>query len=235
MTIHDYFDRLVVINLPERTDRRAAMVEELTRVGIYPSPKVAFLDAIKPNDGGTFVSRGTHGCFLSHLSALKDARDRGLKSVLVMEDDLTFSPRYRVDEERLVAELQREAWGIVFLGNLLHPLLDEPNRLEPLSGPLVGCHFYAVHAAAFEELIDYLTLVAERPAGHPDGGGVPVDGAISMFRERHPEVRALIALPNLGGQRSTRSDITPRWFDRVPVVRSVIELARRAKRALRRK
>lgn len=236
MKLFDYFDRIVVINLPERTDRRAAMTEELSRAGIDPkSPKVIFFDAVKPDDAGNFANRGTHGCFLSHLSVLKSARDQRLGNVLVMEDDLAISPRYRLDEERVAAELRGGPWGFAFLGNLLHPCLDEPTRLEPWCGPLIGLHFYAVSGSVLDELVEYLTRVAQRPPGHPEGGGVPVDGAISMFRERHPEAKAWIALPNLGGQRSTRSDITPRWFDRVPGVRNVIELARRAKRSFKRK
>ena len=75
-------------------------------------------------------------------------------------------------------------------------------------------------------LVDFLETVLRRPPGHPDGGPMHVDGAYCTFRNQNPEVITLVAHPNLGWQRRSRGDITPRWFDRVPVLRTLIDLAR---------
>ena len=48
-----------------------------------------------------------------------------------------------------------------------------------------------------------------------------------MFRAQNPDVRTLIASPNLGSQRSSRSDISAAWYDRMPIVGNVINLGRR--------
>ena len=57
-----------------------------------------------------------------------------------------------------------------------------------------------------------------------------VDGAYSMFRARRPDVVTLISSPSLGGQRSSRSDITAnRWYDRQPLLRGLAGLARKGK------
>jgi hypothetical protein len=57
-----------------------------------------------------------------------------------------------------------------------------------------------------------------------------VDGAYSMFRARRPDVVTLVASPSLGGQRSSRSDITAnRWYDRQPGLRLLSGLARKGK------
>ncbi len=56
------------------------------------------------------------------------------------------------------------------------------------------------------------------------------DGAITWFRTHSPDVVTWVANPNLGWQRSSRSDIYPnRWFDRVPLVRELVAGARRVK------
>jgi hypothetical protein len=69
--------------------------------------------------------------------------------------------------------------------------------------------------------------VQQRPGGHPDGGPMHIDGAYSFFRERNPDVMTLIACPNLGWQRSSRSDVFPnKWFDRWPVFRQLTGMAR---------
>lgn len=57
-----------------------------------------------------------------------------------------------------------------------------------------------------------------------------IDGAYRLFRRAHPEFRTLIANPELGFQRASRSDNTPRWFDRVPIVRNVVGKLRRLRR-----
>jgi glycosyl transferase family 25 len=47
-----------------------------------------------------------------------------------------------------------------------------------------------------------------------------IDGAMSFFRARHPEILTLVAAPSLASQRPSRSDLTPRWFDRIPGLRT---------------
>jgi len=47
-----------------------------------------------------------------------------------------------------------------------------------------------------------------------------VDGAYTWFRRTHPTRRTWVALPELGHQRQSRTDIHPlRWYDRWPLVR----------------
>jgi glycosyl transferase family 25 len=100
MTLHGY-GLVRVINLPERTDRRRQMVEQLASIGLEAS----FLEARRPGGIGPFRSIGEHGVFLSHLLALQEAREAG-QSVLILEDDCDFTPLAR--EERAPSDL---LWG----------------------------------------------------------------------------------------------------------------------------
>ena len=89
-------------------------------------------------------------------------------------------------------------------------------------GSAVTNQFYAVHGQILDPLIAYLEAVLTRPAGHPDGGPMHVDGALTMFRERHPGPLTLVARSNLGWQRSSSSDISTRRFDQIPVLRDLL-------------
>ena len=60
----------------------------------------------------------------------------------------------------------------------------------------------------------FMEELQQRPPGHPDGGPMHIDGAYSTFRVQNPDVVTLIASPNLGWQRSSRSDVTPNWWAR---------------------
>jgi len=232
MKIFDAFERIVVINLRERVDRRREMEAELRRAGIgADDARLRFFAGIRPADAGLFPSIGARGCFESHLGVIGEAlRDR-IASVLVLEDDLLLHPAACVDQPALVGRLTQGQWDFAYPGHALPPGdADGPVRWQKTRSPLVCAHFYGLHQRVLADLRDYLEDCRRRPPGHPDGGPMHVDGAYSMFRGRNPAVVTLIATPSLGGQRSSRSDITAnRWFDRQPGVRLLAGLARKGK------
>lgn len=232
MKVFDAFERIVVINLRERVDRRREMEAELRRAGIAAGDaRLQFFAGIRPADAGLFPSIGARGCFESHLGVISVAlRDR-LDSVLVLEDDLALHPAACLAQPALVGRLARGDWDFAYPGHTL-PLgnAGDPAHWQETRRPLVCAHFYGLHRRVLADLRDYLEDCRRRPPGHPDGGPMHVDGAYSMFRSRQPAVVTLIASPSLGGQRSSRSDITAnRWFDRQPGVRLLAGLARKGK------
>ncbi len=48
MGIAELFDRIYIVNLPERTDRRREMEDQLVKVGLGGHPRVMFFPAIRP-------------------------------------------------------------------------------------------------------------------------------------------------------------------------------------------
>lgn len=69
--------KAIYINLEKRTDKREFMENELTQHGLTFERYNAFECA----------DFGCYGCAMSHLGALKHARDNGYKSVMILEDD----------------------------------------------------------------------------------------------------------------------------------------------------
>jgi hypothetical protein len=232
----DYFARAYVINLPERTDRRQWMQTMLTSRGLPEQPgRVEFFPAIRPRSAGAFPSIGALGCYLSHLGVLRQALADGLPNVLVMEDDLEISPTLATDAGPVLDVLRSESWGMTYFGHAL-TTEPEPKSNRPLrffDESVLLAHFYAVNGPVLAPLIDFLETVKERPGGHPEGGPMHVDGAFITFRQQHPEVKTLVAWPNLGWQGRSRSDISPRWFDRFPLTRGLGRLARSVKNRLK--
>ena len=168
---------------------------------------------------------------MSHLGALKKARDEGAANVLLMEDDLEIDPNFSSLTDPLVAILRREPWGFVYFGHRLADVAPSAagELLVPYQGPIVTAHFVGVNGSVLPRLIDFLDTVLSRPGGHPDGGPMHVDGAYSTFRQQNPDVLTLVAQPNLGWQRSSKSDITTAWFDSVPGLNLLSGLARKMK------
>ena len=220
MKLIDQFDRVYIVNLPERSDRRREIEAELGRLGMrVDGEKIRYLSAVRPDDAGLFPSLGARGCFLSHLSILNAAIENDLGNILVMEDDLSIDKRFVQLQPEMCRMLREERWHFGYLGHV-EPMADDGGVPAWQIGrqPLATTHFYALNREVIRPLRDHLEACLTRKPGHPLGSPMHVDGAYSLFRMQHPDALTLIAAPSLGGQRSSRSDIFPnKWYDRIPV------------------
>jgi glycosyl transferase, family 25 len=69
-----------------------------------------------------------------------------------------------------------------------------------------------------------------RPAGHPLGGPMNVDGAYSTIRMQNPSLATYVYCPVLAYQRPSRSDIADlKRFDRVEMLAPIANLGRKVK------
>ncbi|WP_208456547.1 glycosyltransferase family 25 protein [Burkholderia sp. BCC1644] len=221
------FDRIYIINLRTRTDRRRQIVRELARAGFaHDDARIRFFDAICPDVPDGFPGIGARGCYLSHLGVLREARDAGLANVLVLEDDAVFEPALERCGAAMVDTLRLGAWDFAYVGHVETCGVDVPGW-HRTDRPLVCAHCYAVNGPALAPLVAFLEACVARAPGDPLGGPMHVDGALSMFRAARAGCRTLLAVPSLARQRSSRSDIaTGRWFDRAGPLRGVVAGAR---------
>jgi glycosyl transferase, family 25 len=237
MKFTEYFDRMLVLNLPSRADRRREMKHELDLAGWPFTPgKVELFTAIRPSEPAGFPSIGVRGCFLSHLEMLKKARESGWSRLLVMEDDLTISRKLGAHEDQIVEFLQKNPWDFVFFGHRLElsPTGSDSIAFERFDDTIVTAHFYAIQERIFERVIQFMEVLQLRPPGHPEGGPMYPDGAYSWFRTHNPDVVTWVANPNLGWQRSSRSDLhSNEWYDHTPVFRQLLAVARKVKQKLK--
>ncbi|MBZ0262569.1 MAG: glycosyltransferase family 25 protein [Hyphomicrobiales bacterium] len=225
------FEEILVVNLPDRTDRRRETEIELSKAGVLGAE---FFPAIRPPDAGKFRSIGEYGCFLSHLTLLKQCCGR--KSILVMEDDIRFAHDFAA-RSGMVDELP-EDWEIFYAGHFLPRGAERGWSSSGLvevesDRELIATHCYAVNGPAISKLIQGYEAILAREPGHPDGGPMPIDGAMNTVR-RQLRLRAFAAVPPLADQRSSRTDIGEKqWFDNSPLLSGAVHLARRLKNNLR--
>lgn len=216
MTIFDHFDRICIVNLPYRTDRRRAMDRELAKVGLVGDPRVRYFDAIRPENSGRFTSIGARGVYASQKILLGDAASAG-ESLLILEDDCVFSPGAN---DRIFPS----DWDIFYGG--YHASL--PNDL--LRSDIEGAHMMGFSRRGAKLVFDYLEEL------HYDGIHPPIDAAYVWFRRANPDVRTFFAEPPVAGQRPSRSDIASlAWFDRLPLLRNAATFARGFRRGASRK
>lgn len=263
MKLQDFFERIYIINLPERADRRRGMEAELKQLGLdYSMENVRIFPAIRPAEPLAFPNIGVLGCYLSHLEILKIARREGLKNVLIMEDDLAVSSRFKTFEKDLLHILSNIKWDIICLGYFPYHGLKLEDYYDDSKGefvstskvlkttqyPTQGTHFYAVNHTAYESLISFLEELLEKrseesffeqDAIFENLDGAYPDTAHYIFRKKNPDILFFVTCPCLGWQRNTLSDVNlsdHSLFDRVSFLKPIANLQRnikyRAKRIL---
>ena len=227
MELIDLFDRIMILNLPNRSDRRKQLRRELGRVGWDPDDaRITWFPAIDPRTAVGYSSPGMRGCFLSHLAALNLARNAGHHRVLVLEDDCSFAPDFAEHQAHFADWLASSPWGIAYLAHG-EAVSGEP-RLVPWhpETKVDLAHCYAVAGDVLLRLPRYLEAMMLRPQGSPDGGPMSPDAGLSWFRRSNPDVVTVLAVPSLATQWPSRSDLSPQWFDKVPGLSGAAAVAR---------
>jgi len=224
---------IYVINLAFREDRRAEMQQQLQRVGLgFDHPKVTLFRAIRPYEAGEFPNIGSKGCFLSHLSVLRDAQAKNYDTILVLEDDADFICQLCCSPEQ-AHRIQSMRWDLFFLGQTAKTAnKDAFYASVPPDHSLKRTHATLIRPTARATLVPYLEAMLLRKSGDSQGGPMHIDGALNWYRRDHPALCVYAVTRRWVVQRSSRTDIHPvGWKERVPL----INLVRRFKNFLARK
>lgn len=234
----DYFERIFIINLPSRADRRSEMAAQLKAIGLsLETANVELFPAVRPDAPEGFPSIGARGCFMSHLGVLRSAQRLGLQRVAIFEDDLDFAADFNARIGSIVERLESTNWSMFYGGYHMAQVSCGPAHgglVEIRPDELIGTtHFVVFQGEAISAAVHYLEKILDRPAGDPEGGPMHVDGAYNWFRRANPQFKTVLATPELGFQRASRTDIHDlRWYDTTPLVRDGVACLRLVKNAL---
>lgn len=223
--LNSVFDQIRIISLRERRDRRQQVTTELAKLQMTLDEKhVTFFDAIRPDAADGFPNVGARGCFLSHLSVLREARTMSVRRLLILEDDVQFTQEFVGHPEPTLEMIRNTKWDLLWLGASKPVVPTDGQRVSLLRtvDGIVGAHCYAVSHDAFELVISELEAMLEREPGSPEGGPMHVDGAYSTIVSKCPQVSRFVSVPAIATQRSSRSDIADlKWWDRMPGCRQL--------------
>jgi len=188
------------INLDRRTDRRREIEAELMGVGISGERFAAI--AAEP---------GIVGCGLSHLAVLRLARDRGLKNVLIFEDDFQFL----VSKERFWAVIgdffeRGIPYDVLMLSyniQAAEPIDDLIMRVEAAdtaSAYIVNACFYDSLIELYEEAMPLLAATGQHWIWAND----------QIWKRLQAGGRWFAFTSRLGRQRGSYSDNSLQYMDR---------------------
>lgn len=110
----NYFDKILIINLKHREDRKKEMLEQLNRFNINKD-KVIFIDAIYNKENGAL------GCTASHIKCLEYSIKNDLDNVIILEDDYNFIKQIDLFNNELIKFLIYNInWDVLLLNMSEH-------------------------------------------------------------------------------------------------------------------
>jgi GR25 family glycosyltransferase involved in LPS biosynthesis len=218
--INEVFPHKVCINLDRDLDRWERLQAALTRQHICGVRRVSAVDGSRLQLPATWrYSAGAYGCLLSHLQAVRDARERGLASLLILEDDVVFDPSFREKFPEFARGLPAD-WDMVFLGALHR---EDP---APVAENVVRIRrAYCTHAYALKDSVFDAFVAAN------DGSPNQLDVNNDVLCRNH---NCYGFWPNLAWVESHYSPVQERMADHWYMKESVVLLGTQMDRILER-
>lgn len=194
MTLTDYFDRTFCINLDSRSDRWEEAQKEFVKHS-FNVERVPGIEGSKMNlDFPPEIKEGAVGCALSQFFCIKYAKQLGLDTFLLLEDDIQFDENVNELFDQYIKEVPSD-WDMLYLGGQhFHGM-----NLQQVSEHVYKCEYtLAAHSVAFngkvfDRFIDKLIDITKPCDVH--------------YAESHKEINAYVIIPHLTWQRNSYSDI----------------------------
>jgi GR25 family glycosyltransferase involved in LPS biosynthesis len=202
LTLNSYFEKIYCINLESRKDRWEQSLIEFKEHNLI-TDRYNAIDGKIVNSLGR-LSRGEHGCLLSHLNVIKDAKENNLSKILVLEDDVEFSENMTQKFFTYIEEL--DDWDIIYFG--AYHSLNNPYNPYPLlqitdhfykTIHSVAAHCYAVNSTVYDALIEEISKKSK-----------PLD---DHHTEIQKKFKCFVIRPHLAWQKPSFSDIGEQYAD----------------------
>ena len=137
---------IIYVNLDSRKDRNKRILNELS---IFDPNKITRVSAVNN------VDNPRKGCILSHLKALKLAREKDYPNVLILEDDIVWTENV-VKGYEVFKKLLNNPYDVIMLGGT-------SARFNPTTFALdfaYGAHAYLVNKSYYNTIIDEVEKLA---------------------------------------------------------------------------
>ena len=138
----DHFEQAFCINLDRRPDRWKLSQKQFKKIGIDVERIPAVDGALEPPAS---IRPGEVGCLKSHLKVFEMARERGLKSFLMLEDDVEFHDDFNNKFEEI--ESQIKGYEMLYFGSNPH----SGSRQEVATNLNRITYTFSAHCIIFKE------------------------------------------------------------------------------------
>tara|TARA_Y100000401_G_C8324835_1_gene227508 strand:+ start:837 stop:1526 length:690 start_codon:yes stop_codon:yes gene_type:complete len=162
----DWFDRVFVINRPDRPKRLARFIKHINETGVANRDRVLVFPGVMgekvtcPKDWA--AGAGAWGCFRSHSNIVesvimeREVLGEGLESVLILEDDVEFTNNPLALLHDFMSKLPSD-WDQLYLGgqHRVKPIETETEGI--LRGISINrAHAYALNCKVYKKFYSHI-------------------------------------------------------------------------------
>jgi glycosyl transferase family 25 len=195
----EHIDGIFYINLDRRTDRRAEFEEECRRMEFEAERFPAIEDSV-----------GFIGCHKSHLAVLTIARERGLKNILIFEDDFKFVVEKDTFENSLRAFFNSGTSYDVLMLSYNIAKQEQFNDLVSLAKEAQTASGYIVHQDFYDKLIGNLESNLQKLIATHQHWNYLND---QCWKQLQPDAKWFFFNKRIGIQRPSFSDLSNRFAE----------------------
>jgi GR25 family glycosyltransferase involved in LPS biosynthesis len=171
-TLTDLFDYSYCINLDRRTDRWEECQQEFSKWNLSNVHRISAIDKNNiPKDfpdvykNAPYRNFGNIGLILTNIQILKHAQKQNLPQILIMEDDVYFTPEIN-NIESLISYVPQD-WDMLYIGGN-HNYHNKGHRAQPIpvnEKVLKLQHTFTTHCVGikshmYDVLLDHLSTLA---------------------------------------------------------------------------
>jgi predicted O-methyltransferase YrrM/mannosyltransferase OCH1-like enzyme len=138
--IHNIVDEVIVLSLKERPEKTKYIMEHLTSFHIKHTVMLNKLHWC-PNIG----------CFEAHIAAIEYAKEKGLKKILILEDD-AFIQNINILNSLSNIDILPQYWDMLYLGGILTN--SQFIKDKWVRGTIWCNHAYIVNSSIYDAILD---------------------------------------------------------------------------------
>jgi hypothetical protein len=156
------WEKIFIINLPRRSDRKDLMAKMLDKCKIT---NYEFIEAVDGNDPDILkefnelkqttktqiVSSGHYGCLLSHIKTIEKAKKEKLNEIMILEDDIQIDENF----SHIINSIMVPKYDMLYLGGII------PEIKFLLSGwartnEIMGAYGYILKKHMYDTILEKL-------------------------------------------------------------------------------
>lgn len=194
-----YFERVYVINLDRRPDRYESFKQELVKHNIADVERFSAVDGTTILANKIPLLAGEIGVLESHLAIIKKCKEDGVKNVLILEDDVYFTPEINNLDEYINSV--PNDWDFIYFGG--NHVYGKPPEL--VNEKIIKLNFtVALQCVAINNtMFDVIEAILPNMRKQVD----------AYYADLHDTFKAYGFYPNMAKQTAGFSDIQNRNVD----------------------
>ena len=199
-SVNNLFDGVFLINLPRRPDRLEHATKQLNNQNIN-FEVIEGIDGSKLWDVNKQLHKGIYGCSLSHFRCVKQARLRGLKNILIFEDDVVLNNNFTKIINENYDKIPKDYEFLYFGGNHLGGLIKLTDYIYKLRYSY-ALQAYVVNSNMYDFILSHVSTLQ-----------VPTDVLYAQFHSRGKSYLIRDIDKQLSWQLANHSDVDNCYAD----------------------